>query len=122
LGTASVCDYDPSDLAKNKWLVTSGWVDPSPVAFGNAQRNEPDIRGLPTFQEDVRITKVTGIYQERVRSEFESEFSNITKRHGWRDKMNTNLSSATSAQDVRPRSKGKADSIWHATGLVSFTT
>ena len=83
LGTTAIGDYDPNDPAKNRYLVFSGWADPGPLKFGSASRTDPVIRGFHTYTENVRLTKATGIYQERVRLEFEAEFRNLFNRHTW---------------------------------------
>ena len=71
--------FDPNAML---WLNPSGWADPGPLQFGNASRNEPDVRGPHYFNEDWNLMKTTKI-TEKLTDRLEVAFGNVFNRHFW---------------------------------------
>jgi hypothetical protein len=90
----------------DQYLLSSGWADPGPLAFGNAAQNDPTIRSPHYFNEDFGIGKLIPI-TERVHGLFETNIGNVFNRHLWCN-PDTNWSDSTfgqvSAQCDTPRS------------------
>jgi Carboxypeptidase regulatory-like domain len=78
------------------YLKSTGWSDPGPLQFGNAERTDPNISGFPNYQEDLNLIKDTAIY-DNLTFRFEVQASNALNRHTWCD-PNTNWSSAEFGQ------------------------
>ena len=89
-----------------QYLLSSGWSDPGPLAFGNEPQNDPTIRSPHYFNEDFGIGKLIPI-TERVHGLFETNIGNVFNRHLWCN-PDTNWSDSTfgqvSAQCDTPRS------------------
>ena len=47
------------------YLLASGWTDPGPLAFGNAPRMDPHVRGFAYYNEDWAILKDTPITESK---------------------------------------------------------
>lgn len=71
--------FDPNTMS---WLNPSGWADPGALQFGNASRNEPDVRGPHYFNEDWNLMKTTKI-TEKLTDRFEVAAGNVFNRHFW---------------------------------------
>lgn len=89
-----------------QYLLSSGWSDPGPLAFGDAAQNDPTIRSPHYFNEDFGIGKLIPV-TERVHGLFETNIGNVFNRHLWCN-PDTNWSDSTfgqvSAQCDTPRS------------------
>jgi hypothetical protein len=48
-------DFDPFT---DNYFNRDAWSDPGPLAFGNAPKQDGDVRGFPNFSEDINIFKV----------------------------------------------------------------
>jgi hypothetical protein len=70
-------NFDP---AVDRIVDYSGWADPGPFTFGNAQRTDPDIRILPVYNEDFNLFKDFRIKGEGVKLRFEAQFGNAFNR------------------------------------------
>jgi hypothetical protein len=65
--------------ATDSYLNQSGWADPGPLAFGNAPRNDENVRGFKYFNEDFSIYKDT-YFGERRYVRFQADGGNIFNR------------------------------------------
>jgi hypothetical protein len=61
------------------YLNSSGWVDPGTYSFGNAPRNDANVRGFPYYNEDISIQKDT-FFGEGKYVRFEADAGNIFNR------------------------------------------
>ncbi len=71
--------FDPNSMS---WLNPNGWSAPANLQFGNASRNEPNVRGPHYFNEDWNIMKTTKI-TEKLTDRLEVAFGNVFNRHFW---------------------------------------
>src|SRR5437660_254142 len=63
----------------NSYLNDSGWADPGSYAFGNAPRNDANVRGYPYYNEDISIQKDT-FFAEGKYVRFEADAGNVFNR------------------------------------------
>ena len=78
-GAKGVIDTSNFDPNAESYFNKSAWVDPGPLKFGNAPRNDGTVRGFPTYNEDISIFKNFPI-KERAKVRFEAQFGNIFNR------------------------------------------
>jgi hypothetical protein len=69
-------DFDPFT---DNYFNRDAWSDPGPLAFGNAPKQDGDVRGFPNFSEDINIFKVFPLGGTR-NLRFEIQFGNIFNR------------------------------------------
>jgi hypothetical protein len=69
-------DFDPFT---NNYFNRAAWTDPGPLAFGNAPKRDPTVRGFPNYSEDINIFKVFPL-RNAMRLRFEAQFGNIFDR------------------------------------------
>jgi hypothetical protein len=69
-------DFDP---ATDNYFNKDAWTDPGPLAFGNAPKRDGDVRGFPTFSEDINIFKVFTL-RDQMRLRFEAQIGNLFNR------------------------------------------
>jgi hypothetical protein len=67
--------YNPLSM---NYFNASAWAAPSGT-FGNAPRADGDVRGFPTYNEDINLFKVFTL-KEQLQMRFEAEFGNIFNR------------------------------------------
>jgi hypothetical protein len=106
-GAGGKIDFDDFDPNVNRVFDRGAWIDPGPLAFGNAVRADGSVRGIVTaISEDLSVFKVTD-FGERVRHRFEAQFGNVANRTVFCE-PNTNWSSGqfgqTGTQCNQPRS------------------
>jgi len=70
---------DPNSKTNGTYLNQSGWADPGPLSFGNAPRNDENVRGFKYFNEDFSIYKDT-YFGERRYVRFQADGGNIFNR------------------------------------------
>jgi hypothetical protein len=72
-----------SNPRTDSYLNPSGWANPDPVtglpAFGNAPREDANVRGFKYFNEDISITKDT-YFGEQKYVRFEADAGNAFNR------------------------------------------
>ncbi|GAC1661183.1 MAG: hypothetical protein NVS9B4_13100 [Candidatus Acidiferrum sp.] len=68
---------DPNNVS---YLNASGWADPGKFAFGNAPRQDENVRGFHYFNEDFSIQKDT-YFSEKGYVRFQADAGNIFNRH-----------------------------------------
>jgi hypothetical protein len=94
------------DAATDNYFNADAWTDPGPLQFGNAPVRDGEVRGFPTFSEDINIFKVFELGGTK-RIRFETQFGNLFNRVLYCD-PNTNWSSpafgTVSTQCNTPRS------------------
>jgi hypothetical protein len=61
------------------YLNSSGWTDPGAYSFGNAPRNDENVRGFPYYNEDISIQKDT-FFGEGKYVRFEADAGNVFNR------------------------------------------
>ena len=102
-GVAATGDFDPNS---DRYFNPAAWVDPGPLAFGNAPKRDTTVRSFPVYSEDLNIFKVFTLPNEH-KIRFESMFGNIFNRTLFCD-PNPNWSSGAfgqiSTQCNQPRS------------------
>jgi hypothetical protein len=69
-------DFDPDT---DNYFNKDAWTDPGPLAFGNAPKRDGDVRGFPTFSEDINIFKVFTL-RDQMRLRFEAQIGNLFNR------------------------------------------
>jgi len=74
-GVARSGDFDPFT---DNYFNRSAWADPGPLQFGNAPKRDGNVRGFPTYGEDINIFKVFPIREQRFR--FEAQIGNLFDR------------------------------------------
>ena len=52
---AATGDFDPFT---GNYFNRAAWTDPGPLAFGNAPKRDPTVRGFPNYSEDINFFKV----------------------------------------------------------------
>jgi hypothetical protein len=67
---------DPNNTS---YLNQSGWADPGTFAFGNAPRQDENVRGFKYYNEDLSIYKDT-YFGERRYFRFQADAGNIANR------------------------------------------
>jgi hypothetical protein len=67
------------DPATDSYLNQSGWADPGTLGFGNAPRQDANVRGFKYFNEDFSIYKDT-YFGERRYVRFQADGGNIFNR------------------------------------------
>ena len=96
-------DFDPFT---DNYFNRDAWSDPGPLAFGNAPQRDGDVRGFPTFSEDINIFKEFP-FGDAKSLRFEAQFGNLFNRVLYCD-PNQNWSSSAfgtvSTQCNTPRS------------------
>lgn len=92
-GVSNTSNFDPN---AESYFNKNAWVDPGPLQFGNAPRNDGSVRGFPTYNEDMSIFKNFPI-KERAKVRFEAQFGNIFNRVDF-CYPNTNFSDASFGQ------------------------
>ena len=70
---------DPNSKTNGTYLNQSGWADPGTLAFGNAPREDENVRGFKYFNEDFSIYKDT-YFGERRYVRFQADGGNIFNR------------------------------------------
>jgi hypothetical protein len=102
-GRIDSSNFDPN---RDRLLTPSGWVDPGPLKFGNAPKNDGTVRGFANYGEDLSAFK-NFIIKEQMRVRFEAQFGNIFNRTVFCD-PDTNFSAGSfgqvSSQCNQPRS------------------
>ena len=69
----------PADQGGVPYLNINAWSQPAPYTLGTGPRNEPSLRGFPSYNEDFSIIKRTYI-RETMNIEFRAEFFNLFNR------------------------------------------
>jgi hypothetical protein len=69
-------DFDPDT---DNYFNRDAWADPGPLQFGNAPKRDGDVRGFPTFSEDINFFKVFP-FGDTKQLRFEAQFGNIFNR------------------------------------------
>ena len=78
------CDPKVLGQCSQLYLNPSGWADPGLTsgnipAFGNAPREDQNVRGFPSYNEDLSFMKDT-YFNERMYLRFHSDFGNVFNR------------------------------------------
>jgi hypothetical protein len=96
-------DFDPNT---DSYFNPEAWSDPGPLNFGNAPRRDGDVRGFPTYSEDINVFKVFP-FPNNTRLRFQASIGNLFNRTLFCD-PNSNWSSGSfgnvNTQCNQPRS------------------
>jgi hypothetical protein len=95
-GTDGVLADGSFDPNSDRYLDRAAWVDPGPLAFGNAPKRDDTVRSFPIYSEDLNIFKVFALPNNH-RMRFEAMFGNIFNRTLFGE-PDTNFSSPTFGQ------------------------
>jgi hypothetical protein len=106
-GADPVAAHGNFDPATDSYFNPAAWSDPGPLQFGDAPRRDGDVRGFPTYSEDINIFKVFPL-QNDMKIRFQTSIGNLFNRTLFCDPGNTNWSSGSfgsvNTQCNQPRS------------------
>jgi hypothetical protein len=68
------------DPATDIYLNRNAFADPAPWTFGNAARVLGNVRGCPTLNEDMSLTKSIAFWDGRINLRFGADFFNVFNR------------------------------------------
>jgi hypothetical protein len=71
------------DPATDNYLNRAAFANPAPLTFGNAPRVLGNVRGCPTLNEDMSLTKNIALWEGRVNLRFGADFFNVFNRHNF---------------------------------------
>lgn len=91
-GAEPVAATGDFDHDTDNYFNRDAWADPGALAFGNAPKRDGEVRGFPTFSEDINIFKVFRLPNE-TQLRFEAQVGNLFNRVTYCD-PNTNWSSS----------------------------